>query len=109
MQAKQLLKNKSNIKKWLKIARERVIEINNKIQKGQMKDKDFFTVLATFDYRGETISRMGSIVFVSINRDYIRLVPKRKDDYNVYFLSVDEDIKHIAVYHENSNNKKYID
>lgn len=109
MQAKQLLKDKNSIKKWLKIASERVTEIHKKIQKGQMKDKDFFTVLAKFDYRGETISKMGSIVFVSINRDYIRLVPKRKDDYDVYFLSVDEDIKHIVVYNENSNNKKYID
>lgn len=109
MQAKQLLKNKSNIKKWLKIARERAIEIHKKIQKGQMKDKDFFTVFATFDYNGETISKMGSIVYVDYRCNHIKLVPKRKDDYNVYFLSVDEDIKHIVVYHESSNNKKYID
>lgn len=109
MQPKELLKNKDSIKKFLQVARERVEDIYIRIQKGKMKDKDFCKVLVTFDYNGETISRMGSIVYVDISCNYIRLVPKNKDDYDVYFLSVDEDIKHIVVYNENSNNKKYID
>lgn len=109
MQAKELLKNKDSIKKFLQVARERAEDIYIRIQKGKMKDKDFCKVLVTFDYNGETISRMGSIVYVNPSCDYIRLVPKNKDDFSDYYLSVDKDIKYIVVYNESSNNKKYID